>query len=217
MRNRIVGLCFFVNICWAAGCAAPPPVLDSVKEHPRALITGILLRPGEEIRTRNIFRGQIRYRMGNRDKYVDMLLGPYPYTAAVTDAVAWYDNPVPRVFCEAGWCLLAGDWPLAQSALVDATADGCTIILQIDGPIHRVYLLRKTGRETGTVTLRANDSIKQVWVADQDRYVQVDPVIPNVITPPAPVSTAAVPIQNFVAYVKARASEAEVREADPLP
>jgi hypothetical protein len=199
----------------------------------RAIRLETMLRPGPKIETKHIERLEVRFkkRNGSKGKF-DVLMGPYPFNDPSAEAKAKYKNPIGRMVCEAGWIYASGECPYVETNLVEATAHGTTIIVQIDSTtpgttIHRVYLLNASGQEKVKVTPRNEPGVPPPpppisWNAsdypDDDSYLDVYPGIPatpgNPGTPITVSGPYALPSGNpnfgFVEYVVDQAELAEI-------
>ena len=179
----------------------------------RAIRMDTLLRKEENIGSKHIERLEVRYKnkYGGKRKY-DVLIGPYPYTGAVSPAEAWYNNPVGRIVSGAGWVYAYGECPYVETTLVEATAHGsnAAIISQIDGAKHRIFLLNVSGSEVATVTPVGGNPFS--WNASafpgDDSFVVAQPGQP--LAGPYGVNGAGNAIIEFVDYVVEQATAAEV-------
>jgi len=209
------------------GCIYPPPPYEFVEAtNPRAILLETVIRPNEEIRSKNFQRLEVRFRKNRIPYKYEVLIGPFPYKvippAVVPDAVARYRNLIPLFSLEQGWICLAGECPYAETELVIATGHGSnvTMVVWIDGTTHRVFLLRRTGREVATVTLKGqpiNSDTRKEWTADVDRFVEAYPGAPPTLTAPLAVSSAAPEIRQFVADMNQFMAEVGMTDAPPLP
>lgn len=210
MKSRMVAVTLLLGSLGMCGCFSEDYLTGNTKY--RAIRMDTLLRKEENIGSKHIERLEVRYKnkYGGKRKF-DALIGPYPYTGAVSPAEAWYNNPVGRIVSGAGWVYAYGECPYVETTLVEATAHGsnAAIISQIDGAKHRIYLLNITGHEVATVTKVGFAPVS--WNASQftgHSYVEAQAV--GDLSPPAPVSGGGVDIIEFVQYVIDQAEAAEV-------
>jgi hypothetical protein len=196
------------------GCAKPKPgslyAYQQKNTKYRALHTETMMRPDQKIVTKNIEKVQVRFKddWGFKRKY-DALIGPNPNEV---EAVAIYKNPIGRWAAEAGWIYASGECPYVETTLVEATAHGTevTIIVQIEGTKHRVYLLNISGGEW--VEFRSPPGVGP-WVpwyasefsSDDYSYIEVDSAPPH--TGPFGANGA---LTGFVNYVVSMSTLAEV-------
>lgn len=214
------------GVCGCVDASKPPPYHFVEPIHARAILLETVVRPNQELRSKNFQRLQVRFHQTGRSLFYDVLIGPYPYNvtppAVVPDAVAKYVNAIPRFILMDGWICMAGECPYVEAELVDATAHGsnATIVTQVDGTIERVFLLRRTGNEWATVTLKGqpvNPDTQKIWRADVDRYVEAFPGTPPTLSNPLPVASAPPAIREFVNDMNTFMSEAGMVDAKPLP
>jgi len=211
MKCRIIFYLGLLFVCGASGCIGKSKDGGMIGiSKPRALLTGVLLRPGEEITTKQILRVHVRYKKDGINKAYNALFGPEPFKIVTPEAKAEYRNLAPTWFLKSGWVWLVGDCPLVETDAVSASGDGTTMIAQIDGNIHRFYLLSVSGKESCTVKFKANPAIMRTFSAPREHmYVDAD-TNANTISAPQTVSGAAQPIKDFVDYVIGRAGDADI-------
>jgi hypothetical protein len=181
------------------------------------------LRNKEPITTKQILRARIEYLKDGCPRRLDVLMGPFPYTGAVSEATGWFDEDGPRFHVQSSWALVSGPAPMIESNMAVGTVPGSTLVAQIDTTgvptKHRIFLLHKAGRERATVRLKNNPdpSTFKVMVADQnDMYVEHE-AGSDILKDSLPVpSDPNDPIRQFIEYVKARAQEAGVLEAGKI-
>lgn len=201
------------------GFPAPPP---GIKTSPRAILTGVIVRPHQEIKSSYFHRYKVKFNLDKVPKEFDALIGPYPYNVSpLPDFVAQYRNPIPRIYLASGYVYEAGECPSAETDLVDATAHGtnATMITQVDGTTHRVFLIRKTGTEQATVTLKGVSPTVQIVMnantTTSDQYVEALPGAPPTLS--GPFNVAGSSQSGFVTEVKLFAGEAALIDASTPP
>lgn len=206
------------------GCGEPKPpksngrgammIASTQEKNPRAIVTGTLLRSGGPIVTDHIHRIEIAREIDSVTKRYVVLFGPYPespfHTTTQTGEGVYLGQP-PYFFLARGWAITSGDWPLAETDLVSAGAEGTTFILQIDGAVHRVILIALSGSETATVDRKASPGSPFVWTSTRDSYIEYragDPWPPTTM----PVSDNEV-LELFVKVALERAAAANLPDA----
>ncbi|HKQ49587.1 MAG TPA: hypothetical protein VJZ71_16055 [Phycisphaerae bacterium] len=223
MSGRNATLALTLGMLGMVGCLGGfPPPPPGIKTSPRAILTGVIVRPHQEIKSNYFHRYKVKFNLDKVPSEFDALIGPYPYNVSpLPDFVAQYRNPIPRIYIASGYVYEAGECPSAETDLVDATAHGsnATMITQVDGAIHRVFLVRKiTGTEQATVTLKGVSPTVQIIMNASttmaDQYVEA--MLPGP-TLTGPHNVAGSGQAGFVADVKAFAGEAALIDASTPP
>ncbi len=182
---RYLPLAVCLTVIIVTGCGEPKPpkssgrgammIASTQEKNPRAIVTGTLLRRDARIVSDQIHRIEVAREIDSVTKRYVVLFGPYPeipFPATTQTAEGVYLGHAPYFFLASGWGILSGDWPLAETDLVAAGAEGTTFILQIDGAVHRVILVAISGSETITVDRKASPGSPFVWTSTVDSYIE---------------------------------------------
>lgn len=236
MKSRWVVMALAVVVMGMSGCfwpshgmtgsLKPPHAGKSTKrKNPRALVTDILLLPKQKIVSKQLQRVEF-YKGRSRALAFDALIGPYPYrtdddpNTDGPDAVAYFDHSRAELYLLAGWVIAAGESTVVEAELVEATGVGgsnATIIVWIHptGDVY-LFLLRKTGSERATLSLRSDPSKYKTWNFEApyektERFVVFHP--PATFEDPRPIDDIPA-LREFVTDVMSFASDAEILDAD---
>ena len=187
----------------APGCG-PKPTSSAV-------LTSLLLKPQEPIKTRHYLLMNIRSGEPFGASF-RVLFGPDP--GKNDEAEGWLveDGKRPRFHIKGCYQVAGGMMPAGETEVVEATGQGTTLIIHHDKAtgIDRVFLLKKLcllGKDRAEVHLIANSAIRKTLAADSDQYVETNAGGTDLLGP-FPVASAPQPIKDFVAAVKTNARKA---------
>lgn len=160
------------------------------------------LTASQVIETEHTIKITVRYMEGGTQKEAHALLGPNP---GQPKGKGWFEQSTLTFWLVTGWVYLS-NWPMAETDRVTAGAEGTTMVVQIDGSTHRVYLPWKDAGSTVTVTLKDSGKPPKVLTNAGD-YTQHSLGSAD-LTDPAAVPPG--PIADFLADVKTMATAAGV-------
>lgn len=183
IRYLPLAVCLAVIIVTGCGELKPPKssgrgammIASTQAKNPRAIVTGTLLRRNARIVSDQIHRIEVAREIDSVTKRYVVLFGPFPessFQPTTQPGEGVYLGQPPYFFLASGWGIVSGDWPLAETDLVTAAAEGTTFVLQIDGAVHRVILIALSGSETIKVDRKASPGSPFVWTSTVDSYIE---------------------------------------------
>lgn len=213
--SRICGSnLLFLSLVVVPACGGGQAHVNSVT-NPRAHTDRMILVPGVEFSTNQILRTTVEYKKDGINRSFHALVGGYPAGAT---ARAEYRNPVPRINMIEGWVYEAGEWPMGETEYIDISADGCSVVIQVDGLVHRVFLLTTVYNAEVSVSPKNPAGHPPVdptkWKATSEKYIEATRDAMGVVTISSlrEVNLAPPAIKQFLQYVKDRGRDAQLKE-----